>query len=170
MKRKTLEETKFWKYLLRTEKALIIFCSVITVLLIGASVFMRYILKKNFYGNEEIIILFAFWLYFLGGAYGSFENTHIKADIAQVYIKNKRVKDSVSLIASMVTVLVNIVFVKWSYEYVAWDFIKMPLTTGLKIPLIIPHAAILVGMALMLFYHTYYLIRDFKLYFSGEPE
>ena len=45
------------------------------------SVVLRYCFKQNFYGSDEVIMLFAFWLYFMGAVYGSYENSHIKADL-----------------------------------------------------------------------------------------
>ena len=169
MGRKRFQESLFWNVLLKIERVLLIVCSLTTVLLICLSVFMRYILHKNFYGSEESIIIFAFWLYFLGASYGSFDKSHIKADIASVYIKNARIRDAVALVASMVTVFVNLVITKWAWDYVVWGIQKMPRTTGLKIPLVIPQSAILIGLILMCFYHVYYLVVDFRAYLKNEP-
>lgn len=167
--KKTLKDSAFWKILLKTEQALMIICSSAMALLIVFNVVLRYVFNQNFYGSEEIILIFAFWLYFLGAAYGSMENSHIKADLANVYIKNQRAKEGVALIAMMVTTTVNLIILKWALDYMIWDIIKMPKSTGLKIPLIVPQSAIFVGLALMAFYHVYYLVTGLRAYFKNEP-
>lgn len=168
-RKKTLPETAFWKILLSVERALMATCSVMVTLLIVISVIMRYIFKSNFYGSEEIILVFAFWLYFLGAVHGSYENSHIKADLLNVYLPNPRVKEAVALTAMAVTTTVNIIITKWAFDYMVWGFTKMPKTTGLKIPLVVPQSAIFVGLVLMAFYHIYYLVTGLKAFFNHEP-
>ena len=143
-------------------RIVMILCSVASTGCILAAAFMRFIMKSNFYGSDEIILLFAFWLYFIGAAYGSYENSHIKADLLNMYIKNMHYKDMLNLVAQTLTVLVNIVLLVWACQFMIWAIEKNPLTTALKIPIFIPRAAIFVGLALMLFYHLYYLIVDFR--------
>lgn len=167
--KKTLKDTAFWNILLKVQRVLMVICSSAVALLIVFSVVLRYIFSKNFYGSEEIILIFAFWLYFLGASYGSYENSHIRADLLNVYLKNKRVKEGMALIALMVTTTVNLVITKWALDYMIWDIIKMPKTTGLKIPLIVPQSAIFFGLVLMAFYHVYYLITGLRNYFRNKP-
>ena len=98
------------------------------------AVILRYIFKSNFYGSDEVILLFAFWLYFMGAVYGSYEDSHIKADLVNVYVKNIRVKDFISLIAQVIMIIVNIVLIIWAWDYFLWGLEKMPRSTGLNPP------------------------------------
>ena len=168
-----IRNTIFWNALQKFMRIILISCSVISTGCILYAVFLRYILKGNFYGSDEIILLFAFWLYFIGAAYGSYENSHIKADLLNVYIRNMRYKDGLNLIAQAMTVLVNCILLIWAFDSLRWALEKMPLTTSLKIPVAIPRSAIFVGLLLMAFYHIYYLYENTykfikKGYFS-EP-
>ena len=92
------ENTGFWKVLKCLIEWLMIICSVGCSGVIIISTIMRYFLTKNWYGSDEIILMFAFWLYFMGAAYGSYENSHIKADIVASLAKNIRRKDLLSLL------------------------------------------------------------------------
>ena len=65
------ENTGFWKILKCLIEWLMIICSVGCSGVIVISTIMRYFLTKNWYGADEIILMFAFWLYFMGAAYGS---------------------------------------------------------------------------------------------------
>lgn len=169
----TLRDTAFWKVLLFLMKLTLVVCSVVSTGCIVAGVVIRYILNGDFYGSEEIILCFAFWLYFIGAAYGSYENSHIKADLLNMYLKNMRWKDGMNLLAQLVTVLSNAVLLCWAIVSMQWAIVKWPLTTSLKIPIAIPRAAILVGLLVMFFYHVYYLYDNFRKYknqgYFSEP-
>ncbi|MGI6181127.1 MAG: TRAP transporter small permease [Agathobaculum sp.] len=161
-----LTQTLFWKILHQTIKWLMIIGSVVSTACMVYAVIVRYIFTGNFYGSDEVIMLFAFWLYFMGAAYGSFENSHIKADLLNVYIKNMRVKDGIAVFAQFCTVVVNTVILVWATRYFTSEIAKWGLSTSLKIPLVIPKSAIFFGFLLMEFYHVYYLQRDLRTYFK----
>lgn len=169
-----ITKTKFWSILLILIKYLMILCSVISTGCILYSVILRYIFKSNFYGSDEIILLFAFWLYFMGAVYGSYNNSHIKADLMNVYVKNIRIKDFINLIAQLITIIVNIILLVWAWDYFLWGLNKMPLSTGLKIPLVIPQSAIFFGLLLMAFFHIVHFIRNTYRYITighfSKPE
>ena len=80
-------------------------------------------------------------------------------------VKNIRTKDAVALVAGVVLVVINAVLIVCVIPYLQDGFSRMPLTTSLKIPLVIPRIAIMLSMILMEFYHVYYLIKHFVQYF-----
>jgi TRAP-type C4-dicarboxylate transport system permease small subunit len=155
-----IRNTVFWVILEKSMRAVLVICSTVSTGCILYAVLLRYVLNSNFYGSDEIILLFAFWLYFIGAAYGSYENSHIKADLLNMYVKNMRYKDGLNLIAQAVTVLVNCILLVWAFESFLWALEKMPLTTSLKIPIVIPKSAIFFGLLLMAFYHIFYLFEN----------
>lgn len=128
------------------------------------SVILRYVFKGNFYGSDEVIMLFAFWLYFMGAAYGSFEDSHIKADLLSVYLKDMHIKDLFTIISEFLTVIVNTIVLSWATRFFFSEIAKWGLSTSLKIPLIIPKSSIFFGFLLMEFYHVYYLQRHLHMY------
>ena len=146
------EESGFWKGLRTLVEWLMIICSVCCSGVLIISTFMRY-------------LIFAFWLYFMGAIYCSYEDSHIKADIVSSLVKNIRTKDAVALVAGVVLVVINAVLIVCVIPYLQDGFSRMPLTTSLKIPLVIPRIAIMLSMILMEFYHVYYLIKHFVQYF-----
>ena len=169
-----LTQSLAWKGLSEVIRWLMIACSVISTGCMVYSVVLRYVFKGNFYGSDEVIMLFAFWLYFMGAVYGSFENSHIKADLLNVYIKNMRKKDAVALLGQILTIVVNTIVLVWAIRYFGAEIAKGGLSTGLKIPLVIPKSAVFFGFLLMEFYHVVYFIKNTlafirKGYFS-EPQ
>lgn len=169
-----LTQSKGWKGLSEIVRWLMIACSIISTGCMVYSVVLRYVFKGNFYGSDEVIMLFAFWLYFMGAVYGSYENSHIKADLLNVYIKNMRKKDAVALLGQFLTIVVNTIVLVWAIRYFGAEIAKGGLSTGLKIPLVIPKSAVFFGFLLMEFYHVIYFIKNTmafvrKGYFS-EPQ
>ena len=169
-----LTQSLAWKGLSEVIRWLMIACSVISTGCMIYSVVLRYVFKGNFYGSDEVIMLFAFWLYFMGAVYGSYENSHIKADLLNVYIKNMRKKDAVALLSQILTIVVNTIVLVWAIRYFGAEIAKGGLSTALKIPLVIPKSAVFFGFLLMEFYHVVYFIKNTlafirKGYFS-EPQ
>lgn len=159
-----LTQTAFWNILQNVVKVVMIIGSVASTGLMVYSVILRYVFKGNFYGSDEVIMLFAFWLYFMGAVYGSYENSHIKADLLNVYIKNLRSKDAVALVAQVLTIVVNTIVLMWAWKYFQMELTKWGLSTALKIPLVIPKSAVFFGFLLMEFYHIYYFIHNLLRY------
>ena len=159
-----LTQTAFWNILQNIIKVVMIVGSVVSTACMCYSVILRYIFHKNFYGSDEVIMLFAFWLYFMGAVYGSYEDSHIKADLLNVYIKNLRIKDALALVAQALTIFVNTIVLTWAYKYFLLEINKGGLSTALKIPLVIPKSAVFFGFLLMEFYHVYYFIHNILLY------
>ena len=161
-----LEKSLFWKVLRFLIRTLLVITGLMTMLLIITGVYYRYVLKINFFGGEEVIIAFAFWLYFVGAMHGSCEKSHIKADMISNYVKNVRVRDGISLVASLIACIVCIAFTKWGVDYVLWDLKMMPRSTALKIPMLVQHSAIFFGYVLMTFYNIYFLQKNARAYFG----
>lgn len=159
-----LTQTAFWNILQNIVKVIMIIGSVVSTAAMCYSVILRYVFKANFYGSDEVIMLFAFWLYFMGAVYGSYEDSHIKADLLNVYIKNLRTKDILALVAQVLTIIVNTIVLIWAFRYFQMEIRKWGLSTALKIPLVIPKSAVFFGFLLMEFYHVYYLIHNFLLF------
>ena len=67
-----LERTLFWSGLQKLLRFGLVVCSVMVTGITFAAVITR-ALNINFLGYEEILIIFAFWLYMIGSAHGSFE-------------------------------------------------------------------------------------------------
>jgi TRAP-type C4-dicarboxylate transport system permease small subunit len=163
----------FGRGLLILQKTLIISCSLLVAIAITASAVLRYVLKLDLYGLEEIVVIFAFWLYFSGAAYGAYEDSHIAAGIVDVYVKNDRIRTLLNSFSYLVTTLLTYLFTYWAFQMLSWTIGKHGATPVWRIPLAIPQGAILFGMGLMSFYFTIHLFERFRLMrtgFGGSPD
>lgn len=132
---------------------------------LGVTVVLRYIFQTGLHGLEELIIIPAFWMYFIGAAYGTYKKEHITADIVSVYLKGEKKHLWLKLIISLINCSLISIFAFWSIEYIIWSINSGAHSNVWKYPMYIPQSSILVGFGLMTLYTFVELVNDFiKLY------
>lgn len=159
------------KALLAAEHTVTIICCVAIVLLVFVSVAMRYIFKSSFQGMEELIMLFAFGIYFIGAALSSREETQITADVMSLVVKKPRSKNLLRAFQNLVDgVLIGICGV-FSLEEMFFVLDAGSRTTGLKMPLWVVYMVIFIGLFLMAFYALVHSVEYFvKFLRYGKEE
>jgi TRAP-type C4-dicarboxylate transport system permease small subunit len=156
-----LENTIFWRGLAKALRIGLMVTSILVTLIVFGSVILRE-LNLNFLGYEEILIIVAFWLYMLGTAYGSYEQSHITADIIVVMMKEGRLKSILAIIRNTLTLVLGIIFLLWALELVEWTVIMDTRTPVWRIPLTVGQSSILLGLVIANFYHLMYLYDEVK--------
>ncbi len=129
-------------------------------------VILRYWFQADLFAYEEWVLMIAFWVYFLGGAMGSYENTHVKADFLISMIDSVKTKWVVVNCTIFLECLIGLVLSYWGWLMLSEEISAYPnwqRTTGLEIPFFIPKLGIFLGFVLMTFYtalHFYSGLRD----------
>ncbi len=153
-----------WNNLIKIQEVALIILSVCVVSLMSLLVIFRYILKIDLFGIEEIVVIFAFWLYFIGGSFGSYTRSHITADVITMYIKDDRLRDKIKLVTSFVTVVLSFILTYYALDFFIWGINKGARTAVVANTLVIPQSSVFIGYAIMTFYFSVYLINDLKIY------
>lgn len=156
-----LEKTLFWRALPRILRFGLIVSSILVTLITFGSVVLRE-LNMNFLGYEEILIICAFWLYMLGTAYGSYEKSHITADIIVIMMPESFLKSIIALIRNTLTVVLGIIFLLWALQLVQWTIEMENVTPVWRIPYTVSQSSILFGLGVATFYHLVYLYDEIK--------
>ena len=154
-----IQQSILWVWLLKVQRFIMVLSTVSVVLMLGIVVVARYLLHVNVLGYDEIILVGAFWMYFIGGAYATWEESHIRADILNVFLSAKN-NLIIGIVAKIFQVLLGIPLVYLAYEMLVFDVQAKPTTVDWNIPLLIPQSAIFFGYILMTFYSFVYLMRD----------
>ena len=144
------------------QKVIIATCSVLIAVTFGAVVVLRYGFHANLFAYEEWMLVAAFLLYFLGAAQGSFDNTHIKADLMNELIASPKGRWRVGLFVMGLQVAICAILTWWAFWMVAEDIARYPLlpsTPVYKIPLAVPRGTIFVGFFLMTAYAAMHFLR-----------
>ena len=94
------------KMLLKIERFILMVVPILVMLLLVTSVVMRYIFKMDLFGIEELMAIVAMWMYMIGAAYASYENSHIRADILETFIQNPKTKALFKIIENIIVLIV----------------------------------------------------------------
>jgi TRAP-type C4-dicarboxylate transport system permease small subunit len=152
-------------HLVQVQKAILITCNLAIMIIVVASFLARYLFALDFYGAEEILMIFAFWLYFIGGSIGSYERSHIEADFISAWLGDTAVTRALSFLRDTIEIVVLFVLTYWSFLLIAFAIERWPITPGWKIPLLVPQSAIAVGFVLM----TLHALTHFWNRLHGRP-
>lgn len=125
-------------------------------------VLLRYIFHMPIMWLDETIIFPAIWLYMLGCANASREDTQIVARILPVFFPAKRPVAVFDLCARFFSVVISSWLTWYAVEYFFHSLNINRKTGYLFLPLYIGESAIATGMALITGYCIVHLVRSFK--------
>ena len=148
-----------WSSILTLQRFLLVLTSLFVVLIMCLEVVLRYVFKSDLFGIEEIVVIAAFWLYFMGSSYGVFEKSHVKADIIPQLLK-PGARARLGVIINFTVSALCVLFTIWAVEMVRYSIVWMPRSTGLRIPTFISQSSVLLGYALMSMYSIVYFLED----------
>lgn len=156
-------QTKPMQAIEKLMKFILFLSGALIVTLVTVYVITRYLFKMNFRGFEELCTLIVVWMYFIGSANASREQSHIAADMLSLFVKNPYTYQ-IFLIVRHAIGLVVVAFM----AYLAFDFMWFNISMGAKsmthgIPMWCYHSSLFLGMCLMLLYDALHLINDFAV-------
>lgn len=125
-------------------------------------VVMRYIFEIPIMGLEEVLVYPTLWLYFLGSVNASREDTQIKANVLDVFLKTDRSKLTIRVIADALSLVTCSWLTWWAWEYFRYALRVWKESPTLYIPTFYAECAMFIGMVFMTFYVVFYLFKNFK--------
>lgn len=158
-----LKQTFFWRALEKFLKIGLIVSAILVTSITFAAVITR-ALNINFLGYEEILIICAFWLYMIGAAYGSFEKSHITADILVVMMPDNYAKAIISILRNLLTLVLGVIFLLWAYQLFQWTIELQQKTPVWRIPVTVAQSSLLFGLGVITFYNIVYLYDEIKAF------
>jgi TRAP-type C4-dicarboxylate transport system permease small subunit len=187
----------FDKITVKIMEVLMVFSSLALTGVIVAAAVLRYVVRGDLYGYEEWVKLLAFWLYFMGGAYGAYNDTHVSADIIDAYMPAGKPRQTMVFVRQLITSGMSILFTVFGYYFfmygllgpipkkdmitVGWDGMDLTFssinfwttraiarTTVWQIPLWTSYIAIFLGLILMTIYFSRRCIHTGIALFKGE--
>lgn len=125
-------------------------------------VVMRYIFELPVMGLDEILVYPTLWLYFLGSVNASREDTQIKANVLDIFLKTDRSKLVVRIIADLMSMTVSLWLTFWAWDYFKYALRVWKESPTLYIPTFYSECAFFIGMGLMTLYTASHLIRNVR--------
>lgn len=174
---KRKEQCLFDKITTRFFLTVCIISSLTLVLLISTAALGRYVFKFDLRNYEEFVTPLAFWLYFMGAAYGAYEGSHISADVIQAYVKEGTLKKVLISLRTVVTFFITLFFTYYAYDCFMFGLIG-PLGTGFgtpksiawRIPLWIGYLSVFAGLVFMSYYFLRDMIVEIRVLFCGRVD
>ena len=118
-------------------------------------VILRYGFGADLFAYEEWLLIICFWLYFMASALGTYENSHVNADLLNYLTDDERLRWIRSLVVCSIELVVTLFAVYWAVLVLRDEIVSYPYwqaTIALKIPFVVPRFALLLGFGLMAFY------------------
>lgn len=158
--------------LLAIQRWILFICCVLVIIGLFAQVILRYVLGTTILGLNELILIPTVWMYFVGASYASAEDTHISADILQVYLRSQKLKQVIQVVVLAISLTVGFIFSWWACLYIQHSLDRPGATPVFSIPLIVVQSAVIVGFFLMTIYtatHCYTLIKKLNSETEVKP-
>ena len=125
-------------------------------------VIMRYVFEIPVMGLEEVLVYPILWLYFLGSVNASREDTQIKANVLDVFLKTDRSKLIVRVIADLMALVTSLWLTYWAWDYFRYARRVWKESPTLYIPTFYAECAFFIGLVLMTGYTAWYLFKNAK--------
>ena len=84
-------------------------------------VLMRYVFELPVMGLDELLVYPTLWLYLLGSVNAAREDTQIKANVLDVFLKTDRSRLIVRVIADSFSVIVSCWLTYWAWDYFLFE-------------------------------------------------
>jgi TRAP-type C4-dicarboxylate transport system permease small subunit len=112
----------------------------------------RYVFHNSFFGLEHFIGFASMWVYFIGSAYGSYERSHVKAELIRTIVRSKRTYNIIRAVSAAISTTVSCIFVIWSYEFCMESIAMKETTWTYHVPMVYFQSSLFVGGILMVAY------------------
>ncbi|MEH6628703.1 MAG: TRAP transporter small permease [Motiliproteus sp.] len=162
-------ETKIDGYLVRFEqllnkvfRSLMMLTCLSLACLMFAQVVMRYVLESPFSGIEEMSILLAVWVYFLGMGYATRQREHIHGGIVSLVVKDPQKVAYIRFFGSLICMIAACVFGYFAYKYALKEITRGRVSANMRWPRGIWSSSMIVGFAMMVGYFLLETINEYR--------
>lgn len=151
---------RFAKYLLTT---------LICIVALGqfAQALTRYVFQIPVMGLEETMMYPTLWLYILGAVNASRENSHIRANVLEIFLKTKRQHTILAIIGEILSLIIGLWLLYWAWDFTRYAWRVWKESPTLYIPTFYSDVALVVGLALMMLYTAIHMVGHVRA-LAGE--
>jgi len=143
---------RFAKYLLTSLICIVAFGQFVQVI-------TRYLLQIPVMGLEETMAYPTVWLYILGAVNASRENTHIRANVLEIFLKTERQHTILAIIGEVISLIVGLWLLVWAWDFTLYAWRVWRESPTLYIPTFYSDVALSLGLFLMMLYTANHLFR-----------
>ena len=154
---------RFAKYLLTSLICIVAFGQFVQVI-------TRYLLQIPVMGLEETMAYPTVWLYILGAVNASRENTHIRANVLEIFLKTERQHTILAIIGEVISLIVGLWLLVWAWDFTLYAWRVWRESPTLYIPTFYSDVALSLGLFLMMLYTANHLFRHINALRRGTNQ
>ena len=125
-------------------------------------VITRYVLEIPVMGLEETMLYPTIWLYILGAVNASREDTHIRANVLEIFLETERAHAVLAIISEVLSLIIGLWLLNWAWDFTRYSARVWKESPTLYIPTFYSDAALFIGMVLMMAYTVGHLIKHIR--------
>ena len=125
-------------------------------------VITRYVLQVPVMGLEETMLYPTLWLYMLGAVNASRENTHIRANVLEIFLKTPRQHTVLAIVGEVLSLIIGLWLLYWAWDFTRYSWRVWKESPTLYIPTFFADIALFTGLALMMAYTAMHLVRHVR--------
>lgn len=133
----------------------------------AVQVVSRYVFETPLMGLEEMALLPTMWLYILGAVNASREDTQIRANVLEVFLKTDRARHWLTVISETISLIISSWLTWWAWDYFKYAKRVWKESPTLYIPTIIYEAALFLGLVVMTLYVGWHLLKHLRTLVAG---
>lgn len=133
-------------------------------------VITRYVLQIPVMGLEETMLYPTLWLYILGSVNASRENTHIRANVLEIWLKTDRQHTILAIVGELISLAVGLWLLSWAWDYTQYAWRVWKESPTLYIPTFYSDVALVIGLTLMMIYTAWHLLGHVRVLAKGPVQ
>jgi TRAP-type C4-dicarboxylate transport system permease small subunit len=147
----------------------ILLTGLIIVVALGqfVQVVTRYVFQVPVMGLEEMMLYPTLWLYILGSVNASREDTHIRANVLELFLKTERQHIILALIGEVCSLIIGLWLLSWAWSYTAYAWRVWRESPTLYFPTFYSDVSLVIGLALMMLYTAMHMVRHIRKLNAG---
>ena len=138
-------------------------------LLFVINIILRGCFKTSLLGAEEIIVLLSVWIYFIGAAFGSYEDRHVSGDLIKTLMKTRRAKAIHRIWIYTLSTLISGGVTALAVRWIEFQTKIKAVTDVLAMPKLFMYYAAVVGFVLMTIYFFIHLCKAIYVLITNRP-
>jgi TRAP-type C4-dicarboxylate transport system permease small subunit len=146
--------------------------ALISVVALGqfVQVITRYVLQIPVMGLEETMAYPTLWLYMLGAVNASRENTHIRANVLEIFLKTDRQHTVLAIVGELISIAVGLWLLSWAWDYTRYAWRVWRESPTLYIPTFYADVSLVIGLMLMIVYTLWHLWGHVRSLLKGSAQ
>ena len=128
-------------------------------------VITRYVLEIPVMGLEESLLYPTLWLYMLGAVNASRENSHIRANVLDLFMDTARKRAVLAAIGEAISLAIGVWLTIWAWDFTRYSMRVWKESPTLYIPTFYADVALVAGMVVMMVFTAVHLLRHMRAVF-----